>query len=123
MENKRKSRIVTRTLVAGALITGSAFTMNISNAFSFNELGSGNDVRSQLMNDVSKTIMTTDQNCGEKTKEGKTKEAKCGEGKCGEESKKQESKSEKKEKTESKTESKKESKSKEAKCGEGKCGN
>lgn len=130
MEN-RKTNIFKGVLIAGAIITGSAFSVNASNALSFDELGSGSEIRAKLLNSNDVALNTFEAKCGEgkcgeesktkaettKTKaETKSKEAKCGEGKCGEADK---TKKDPKAKT---TKTKSETKSKEAKCGEGKCG-
>lgn len=97
-------------LIAGCLTV--ALSINAAeNPFEINPLGSGGELRSELVNqtinpDQNFTIRNLEAKCGEsKSKEakcgekGKTKEAKCGESKCGEEGK-----------------------TKEAKCGESKCG-
>lgn len=130
MENRKKN-IFKGVLIAGAIITGSAFSVNASNALSFDELGSGSEIRAKLLNTTDFAFNTFEAKCGEgkcgeesktkaettKTKaETKSKEAKCGEGKCGEADK---TKKDPKAKT---TKTKSETKSKEAKCGEGKCG-
>lgn len=131
MQNRKKN-IFKGVLIAGAIITGSAFSVNASNALSFDELGSGSEIRAKLLNTTDFAFNTFEAKCGEgkygeesktkatkttKTKaETKSKEAKCGEGKCGEADK---TKKDPKAKT---TKTKSETKSKEAKCGEGKCG-
>jgi uncharacterized low-complexity protein len=111
------------TLVAGALLSVSALsaTPNSSNLFDYNTMGSGAEVRSELLHTVSAGLDIFEAKFGGKeegkaegkkaeTKEAKAKEAKCGEGKCGEG------------KCGGKEEGKAEGKAKEAKCGEGKCG-
>lgn len=118
MENRKKN-ILAGAFVAGTIIVGSAFSVNAGNAFEFESLGSGSEIRHNLLNESSKTNLsasidyvmasdTTKTKPKTKTK-SKVKEAKCGEGKCGEKKKKDAKK--------------KEAKTEEAKCGEGKCGN
>jgi uncharacterized low-complexity protein len=92
-----------------------------ANAFNYNPLGSGADVRTVIseMNQTNKNVY--ELACGAKAEKTKAKkgekssEAKCGEGKCGEKAKKS-SKSTKASKVT------KDKKASEAKCGEGKCG-
>lgn len=138
-------------LVSGALLTGSLIGINPLNAassdlYTYSDLGSGAELRSELLEqnqspfDVVKAAegMTT-----VKFSELKCGEGKCGEGKCGEgdkekgdkekkeakkentakdskESKTASSESEKSDKKEGKKEAKKD-KTSESKCGEGKC--
>ena len=105
MKNKRTS---VKALLAGSLIAGSLVGVNAltaSNAnFEYNNLGSGAELRTALIDDAS-GLNTFEGKCGGKTdssKTAKTKDHKCGEGKCGDK--------------------KKEAKTKDHKCGEGKCG-
>ncbi len=138
MKNKNKS-ILTGTLLAGAALLGTTgMSVAESSLFSFNELGSGSEVRTTLASNNTQAradIMAFDLKCGEKSEktdgkkaESKAKDAKCGEGKCGEKTdKKAAGTSDKKSaaKADSKSKDAKcgEGKSKDAKCGEGKCGN
>lgn len=127
MKNFKNTSIVTGSLLVGALF--STATGTAANLFDFDYLGTGAELRSNLLaTDVSNMLSNKvdDLKCGEgkcgdkktETKtEGKSKDAKCGEGKCGE---KKDAKKETK-KTTKKTK-KAESKTKEGKCGEGKCG-
>lgn len=136
MENRTKN-IFKGVLVAGAIITGSAFSVNASNALSFNKLGSGSEIRANLLNSTDYAFNTFEAKCGEgkcgetkktteatkakttkTTTEAKSKEAKCGEGKCGEAKKAKNDSTQKANAAKAKAESK----AKEAKCGEGKCG-
>lgn len=126
MDNKKKS-LLTSTLIASALIGGAGLNANSNNLFSFNDLGSGSEIRTTLAtNSISDEAdaLRLEMKCGDdaKTKksESKSKDAKCGEGKCGAES---EDGKKKDKKAEAKSEQSAESKSKDAKCGEGKCGN
>ena len=92
MENKKKS-ILASTLIAGALISGASLNATESSLFSYNELGSGSEIRTTLVtNSITERagIMAFDMKCGEDTKksdkkkaDSKSAEAKCGEGKCG----------------------------------------
>ena len=124
-----KKTILAGSLVAAALISTSVANAS-TNAFAFDELGSGADVRTNLMETPAVNGFDHELKCGEKSKEAKcgekakeakcgekgkeakcgehkAKDAKCGEGKCGEKGK------------EAKCG---EHKAKDAKCGEGKCG-
>ncbi len=139
---KDKKMLKSASIITGALLTGSlasfAAAENSSNLLDYNSMGSGAEVRTEIMDMNAPDILSNESTykfgelkcgegkCGEgeektekkaeakKTKkaEAKTSEAKCGEAKCGEGEKK----------AEKKTETKKEGKATEAKCGEGKCG-
>jgi uncharacterized low-complexity protein len=120
MKNFKNTSIVTGSLLVGALF--STATGTAANLFDFDYLGTGAELRSNLLSSDVTNILSNkvdDLKCGEgkcgdkktETKtEAKSKDAKCGEGKCGE-------------KKDAKKTKKAESKSKDAKCGEGKCGN
>lgn len=127
-----KNILLTGSIVAGSVIGLSGLNANATETFKYSELGSGAEVRTELLQSSSSDIRMIDMSCGEDHKEAKkekkegkekkdkkaeTKEAKaskeskstehkCGEGACGESSKKEDKKAAK------------ESKSKEAKCGE-----
>ena len=101
-------------MIAGALLTTTLATSPALGAdiLAYNDLGTGSQVRSHLIDVNSNQVDAQTSNVV------KFAELKCGEGKCGEGDKK-----------EAKAEAKKgeaaataESKSSEAKCGEGKCG-
>jgi len=102
MENKKS--IFSGSVIASAFIGLASLSANSSSLTNYSTLGSGSEVRSELLEQTcgAKDAKTTDAKCGEK--DAKTKDAKCGgkakEAKCG----------------------KKEGKGKEGKCGEGKCG-
>ena len=105
MENKKN--ILTGAVVAAMISTCS---INAASLFNYSALGTGSDVRGNLLNDASLALKTIDLACGEK-KETKTKDAKCGDSKtkdakCGD----------------SKTKDAKcgDSKTKDAKCGDSK---
>lgn len=122
MKNFKNTSIVTVSLLVGTLF--STATGSTANLFEFDYLGTGAELRSNLLaTDVSNMLSNKvdDLKCGEakcgdkKTDaklEAKSKDAKCGEKK---EAKKETKKTTKKTK-------KAESKTKEGKCGEGKCG-
>jgi len=105
MEKKRS--IITGSLFAGALMTVTGFTANAGSMFNFNSLGSGEEVRANLLERES-GARNFELKCGEKkadsTSMKKGKDGKCGEGKCGDKK------------------AKKAKKGKDGKCGEGKCG-
>jgi uncharacterized low-complexity protein len=89
MENKKRSNLIKGTLLAGAFlsITALSATPNSSSLFDYNALGSGAEVRSEILHSNATPFNNFEAKCGEKTKktaEGKKAEAKCGEGKCGE---------------------------------------
>ena len=102
MENKKS--IFSGSVIASAFIGLASLSANASSLTNYSTLGSGSEVRSELLEQTcgAKDAKTTDAKCG--VKDAKTKDAKCGvkakEAKCG----------------------KKEGKGKEGKCGEGKCG-
>ena len=144
MQNKKKNTakniLLTGTFIAGSVFGLSALNTNATETFKYHELGSGGELRSELLNTASSDIIALELDCGEDTKkatdtkdknaDAKSKDQKCGEGKCGEG--KSAVKTDKaanpkatgvaadKDAKDSKTT---EAKSKEAKCGEGKCGN
>lgn len=127
MENKTKRNFIKGTLVAGALLSITALnaTPNASNLFDYNTLGSGAEVRSEILHSNANPFNSFEAKCGEKSgekAEGKKAEAKCGEAKCGEK-KADGKKTDTKKASAKKGKGKKaEAKSTEAKCGEGKCG-
>ena len=114
--------------IAGALLSGTVALNPVSgmNLLAYNDLGSGAQLRTHLVDANSqpqekpaKKTKTKAKTTDKKAKAAETKstEAKCGEGKCGEGKCGADAK---KKATAKKT--KAEDKSKEAKCGEGKCG-
>jgi uncharacterized low-complexity protein len=60
-------------------------TPNASGLFDYNALGSGAEVRSEILQSGTNHFNAFEATCGEKseTTEGKKTEGKCGEGKCG----------------------------------------
>ncbi len=130
MENNKKANFIKGTLVAGALLSVTALSAmpNSSSLFDYRVLGSGAEVRTEILHSSASPFNNFEAKCGEKAEkkaegEVKSTEAKCGEGKCGEGEKKAETKMTKKEAKAAKAKAKEaESKTKEMKCGEGKCG-
>lgn len=125
MNNKKKA-LLTSSLIATALIGGAGLNANSNNLFSFNDLGTGSEIRTTLATQSiaeEADVLRLEMKCGNDAKtektESKSKDAKCGEGKCGAESKDAKTKDKK---AEAQTEQKSESKSKDAKCGEGTSG-
>jgi len=95
MSNKN---IVKGSIIASVLVAAAGFNANASSLFNYNNLGSGQTVRTSLLGKTadSKTIELTcasdsakkanDGNCGASKKvtpAKKGKDGKCGEGKCG----------------------------------------
>ncbi|MDZ7778077.1 MAG: hypothetical protein U5L09_21895 [Bacteroidales bacterium] len=113
---KKSAAIVTGTIVAGTFSVSAQAGQ--ANLFDYQNLGSGAELRSELLEMNSARYKTFEMKCGgkEEAKKDKSSEAKCGEGKCGGEDKKDTTKKGKKEAK------KAEAKNAEAKCGEGKCG-
>ena len=123
-DNKNKT-LIGGTLLAGSIIGLGGIQAHATELFTCDDLGSGAELRAELVKSERTLSHSLELKCGEKgaKKEGKASEAKCGENKaeakeeapaegkvkeakCGEEGKK----------------AKEESKSTEHKCGEGKCG-
>ncbi len=140
MQNKKtntaKNILLTGTIIAGSVFGLGALNANATETFKYHELGSGGELRSELLNNNSSDIIVLELDCGEDTKkakdtkvkkaDAKSQDHKCGEGKCGEgkaDMKKDKAADQKAAGTATDTGKKTESKSKEAKCGEGKCGN
>ncbi|TLX75358.1 hypothetical protein E9993_10710 [Labilibacter sediminis] len=132
---KQKNSILKGVVLSGMIAGALPMAANANNLMSYNELGSGSELRSELLEQYSSPIDALSNVNGDYViAEGKCGEGKCGEAKCGEEGKKETKKSEKKavdaktsEATcgdKDKKETKKEAKSKttEAKCGENTCG-
>lgn len=97
---EKKKNILRSTIIASAIIAVSGLSANANGMFRYNNLGSGEVVRTNLSKQASganslelscgaksKTDSTKtgkDGKCGAtKTKAGKGKDGKCGEGKCG----------------------------------------
>ncbi|MCF8232240.1 MAG: hypothetical protein K9J27_08630 [Bacteroidales bacterium] len=130
---KKSAALITGTLVAGSFSVSA--NANQANLFEYENLGSGAELRSELIEmnsaryktfemkcggDSDKNSKTSEANCGagdkkaeksDSTKKAKSAEAKCGEGKCGGDTKEAK-----------KDTTKKESKAAQSKCGQGKCG-
>ena len=112
-----KKILKSASMIAGALLTTTLATTPALGAdiLAYNDLGTGSQVRSHLIQ------MNSNQVDGQTSNVVKFAELKCGEGKCGEGDKKEAKKGETT-KTEATAATAAESKSAEAKCGEGKCG-
>ncbi len=117
-------------VATGALAIGAVSSeANAAELFQVDHLGSGSEVRSNLIDlnsdFVAENKMVSNLNVELKCGEGKCGEGKCGEGKSGDDKKEGEKKDEKKtDKKDAKADDKtKEHKCGEGKCGEGKCGN
>ena len=92
-------------MIASAIMGLSGLTATAGNLFSYNALGSGAEVRSELLGSSSSastfelkcggkkdsSSKMKDHSCGEKAKakDSKMKDGKCGEGKCGGDKKKE----------------------------------
>jgi uncharacterized low-complexity protein len=113
MENKKS--ILSGSVIASAILALSSPTANAATLSNFSSLGSGAEVRSELLGNPASAInafelkcsakdeKSKEATCGEKkAKDGKAKDGKCGEGK--------------------KDAKAKDGKAKDGKCGEGKCG-
>lgn len=99
MENRNKTKLITGgTLLAGSLLLGG--TINATEAFIAEDLGTGAEVRTALLHSERSIINGLELTCGEGNAETST-EAKCGEASCGEAT---------------------EEATTEHKCGEGSCG-
>ena len=122
MQDKNKSN-TKGILLAGSIIAGSLLgfgtprTINANNLFDYNNLGSGAELRSILLN--TSPNRNLEMKCGNKSEskdnskaDSKTKDASCGANK----------KAAAKNSSEKAMSKKMDSKSKDGKCGEGKCG-
>jgi uncharacterized low-complexity protein len=131
---KNKKTILSGSVIASAILAVSGTNVGATSLTDFNTLGSGSEVRSNLLGNPADAINAFELACGEK-KDAKGAEAKCGEGKakdakCGEHKTDDKAKDAKcgEHKTEGKAkdakcgEHKTDDKAKEAKCGEHKCG-
>lgn len=129
MKIRKIVAVATGTLALGAVSNNA----NAADLFTVDHLGSGSEVRSNLIELNSDFIadnkMVSNLNVELKCGEGKCGEGKCGEGKCGEGKSGDKKEGDKKVdakkdvKEGAKEGDKKDDKSKEGKCGEGKCGN
>jgi len=125
---KNKKNILVGTLLTGALLAAGSMNANQSSSLTFNHLGSGGEVRSNLLERALSGNRFIELTCSgnaatdkkdstktdAKAKDGKCGEGKCGEGKCGD-------KKDAKVKAKAKAATN-DGKAKDAKCGEGKCG-
>jgi uncharacterized low-complexity protein len=132
---KNKKSILSGAVLAAAVLTAGAGSLEANN-FQFDELGSGAELRSMLLDNSmnvqfsnfielkcsagaeksdSKAATKDAKAKDAKATDGKCGEGKCGEGKCGEKKDAKGTKAEKKAAA-------KEAKAADHKCGEGKCG-
>ena len=103
--NKGLGALITGTLMAGAVLSSSS--ANANELFSYDDLGSGSELRADLLDASNTGFKSPEAKCGKAKAESKASDHKCGEGKCGE----------------AKADMKAgDSKAAEHKCGEGKCG-
>lgn len=116
------SAVVTGTVMTGALL--SSGPAEASDLVQFDDLGSGAELRADLLDAQNTGFKSPEAKCGEGKcgEESKASEHKCGEGKCGESKPAAESKGTKAAKETKESEAAAESKPSEHKCGEGKCG-
>ena len=129
MKIRKIVAVATGTLALGSVSNNA----NAADLFTVDHLGSGSELRSNLIELNSDFIadnkMVSNLNVELKCGEGKCGEGKCGEGKCGEGKSGDKKEGDKKVdakkdvKEGAKEGDKKDDKSKEGKCGEGKCGN
>ncbi len=122
--NLKSAVLLTTAVVGGTVLTFGAESLNSNDLLEYSSLGSGAELRTELLDINSISSKAIDRMNSETTV--KFSELKCGEGKCGED-KKEDTKETKKEgaKTEAtKAEATKadESKTSESKCGENTCG-
>ncbi len=102
MESKKR-KVLKGTLIAGALIGATSLTAAPSAMFNFNDLGSGIDVRTTLLerSQSNSSNLYLELKCGE---------GKCGEGTCGEEGEAKKATKENAETTKAKAKTKKKAK-------------
>jgi len=137
MKKFNSTSLIAKSIVSGMVFGTCLVSAGTLESFSYTNLGSGSEVRTELSSSVkagdllaqaSKTTKATKstkatekaQKPEGKGKEGKCGEGKCGEGKCGNKDKKANSQTKNDDTT--KSTKAKEAKSPEGKCGEGKCG-
>jgi len=109
-----KNILLTGSIVAGSVIGLSGLQANATETFKYSELGSGAELRTELLQTSSSDLRTIDMSCGEDSKKDK-KEMKQNKAAKAE-------KADKAAKADKKEGAAMESKSTEQKCGEGKCG-
>ena len=89
---KLLNKLATCSLLAGTIVTGMAQPSEAAVASNYSYLGTGGEVRAQVLRSsatpFSMEIKGEEGKCGEgKCGEGKCGEGKCGEGKCGDDKK------------------------------------
>lgn len=99
MQNKKKKTakniLLTGTIIAGSVIGLGSLNANTLETFKYHELGSGGELRSELLNNFSSDIIALELDCGEDSKkaedtkkakdknaDAKSTDQKCGEGKA-----------------------------------------
>lgn len=84
MESKKS--MLAGSLIASAILGLSNLGATASTLTSYSALGSGAEVRNELLNTTASNLSNLELKCGaDSTKaHGKAKDGKCGEGKCGE---------------------------------------
>lgn len=113
-KNSVKNILLTGTIIAGSVLGISSLNANTVETFKYSELGSGGELRAELLQNSVTDIRAIELSCGEKTTDTKSKDAKCGE-KDAKATKATDSKSKDAKCGEHKAT---DSKSKDAKCGE-----
>lgn len=78
MQNKQKS-LLTGSLLAGVLLAASSISAEPSRLFRFTDLGSGDNVRTELLSHNGNLELKCSK---DSTATKKSKDHKCGEGKC-----------------------------------------
>ena len=119
MKIRKIVAVATGTLALGSVSNNA----NAADLFTVDHLGSGSELRSNLI-ELNSDFIADNKMVSNLNVEGKCGEGKCGEGKSGDKKEGDKKVDAKKDVKESAKEGdKKDDKSKEGKCGEGKCGN
>jgi len=115
MKNQKKSSersLLTASIIAGALTSLTSISANANTLFNYASLGTGAEIRSELLNSSHSNSKVIELECGNKSNEKSNANSKTGEAKCGDKNKKKSSTGNTSQK----------GKTTEGKCGEGKCG-
>ncbi|MDE3234474.1 MAG: hypothetical protein KGO81_00870 [Bacteroidota bacterium] len=82
---EKGKKIIGRSILAATVLAVSGFTANAASLFNYNNMGTGEEVRTSLLN--TNSSKSFELKCGGKAKADTTakkgKDGKCGEGKCG----------------------------------------
>ena len=70
-KNTLKNILLTGSIVAGSVIGLSGLQANSTETFKYSELGSGAELRSELLQSESSEMKVVDMSCGEDSKEAK----------------------------------------------------